>query len=600
MKSKIYLLILMGALFAINGCQTPDELLPPVAHSGLNSVTAYFTDAAGNYLDQDKGRFTVTVTEGNTNIVIPVPYYFPEESDNPVTAAMLSRMRMRANLDDNVTVAPPLLYMDLTQPSVITVTTQRKEKVQYTISSLILKSSACVIEEFTLPLAGDAILTGIITESTKTISLIASEPIAPCTATIKLSPHATISPDPRTTTLDYNNTQTFVVTAHDGTSATYTTSKSVPAKLPAGIRPGSEKLLFAKLISALGTATGVGVANNVNGLAATLNHIVLSTRGNSSIVIDAKTGDLIGTGTVDVSITGGGLNNFYTTADDGGNIFICNLVNNRTSGAFKIYKQTSATATPEVYISCTLPGDGGRKMSVQGNIATNAIITVPFKNADVADKFARWQVINGTLVSQTPDIVTVTGMHWHNGSTANVYNVDLVATSDVDLNADYFIARYGQGTQAKPNPVAGQSDIYSLLDWMNGSTNAVRATLVDVNQNFVANAVDYTVFNNTPYVLVNYVNAYNWGQADRAYLVNAASTGAFTAAFNAYGGPGVDGAIEWACPLNTYGAQAAGTTNGNSSGDVAFVQSADGNFLYVYFMFANGYVVGYQFDCFDI
>jgi hypothetical protein len=586
----------MGALFAINGCQTPDELLPPVANTGLNSVMAYFTDADGNILDADNGKFTATVTAGNYNIVIPVPYYFPETSDNQVTSAMLANMRMQANLDDNVTVEPPLLYMDLTQSNVVSVTTQKKEKVQYTISSVIRKSSACAIEEFELPAAGVA---GIITESTKIISLLTPDNIAPCTATIKISPHAAISPDPRTTTIDYNTDQTFVVTAHDGTAATYTTKKGLPAKLPQGVRVASAKLLFAKTISGLGTAAGgIAVANNVNGIAATKNYVVLSTRSNSNIVINAQTGDFVST--VDVSATGGGLNNFYATADTSGNILICNLVNNRAGAAFKVYKQTSATSTPEAtpYISCTLPGDGGRKLSIQGSINHNAIITVPFKNATEADKFARWTVVNGVLTSQNPEIVTVSGMHWFNGSNNNVYNVDLVYTSDTDVNADYFIARYGQGTQAKPNPISGQSDVYSLLDWMNGNTNAVRASLVDVNGNFVVNAVDFTVFNNTPYALVNYVNGQAWGQADYAYLVN--TSGGFTATFNAYGGPVAGGAIEWACPINTYGSQAAGTTNANSSGDVGFVQSADGNFLYVYFMFQNGYVVGYQFDCFDI
>lgn len=596
MKSKIYLLILMGALVAISGCQSPDELLPPVAHAGINSVTAYFTDGNGKILDEDNGKFTATVTEGNYNIEVPIPYYFPEESDNQVTTAMLSQMWMRANLDDNVIVDPPLLIMDLNQTNTITVTNQRKEKLQYIVKGVIRKSSACAIEAFALPLAGDATLDGIITESTKMISLLTPDNLSPCTASVTISPHATISPDPRTTTIDYNTDQTFVVTAHDGTAATYTTKKGLPAKRPQGVRVESAKLLFAKTISGLGTAAGgIAVANNVNGIAATRDYVVLSTRSGSNIVINAQTGDFVST--VDVSVTGGGLNNFYTTADTSGNILICNLVNNRTSGAFKVYKQTAATSAPEAtpFISCTLPGDGGRKLSIQGSIDHNAIITVPFKNAAEADKFARWTVVNGVLTSQTPDVITVSGMHWFNNSNNNIYNVDLVYTSDTDINADYFVTRYGQ---LKSNPLAGQSDVYSLLDWMNGSNNTVRASLVDVNSNFVANAVDYTVFNNVPYVLVNYVNSYSWGSADRAYLVN--TTVGFTATFNAYGGPDAGGAIEWACPINTYGAQAAGTTNGNSSGDVAFVQSADGTFLYVYFMFQNGYVAGYQFDCLDI
>jgi hypothetical protein len=580
----------LGALAGFVGCQTPDELLPPVAHAGINSVTAAFADGSA--------EFTVVLAEGQHDVVIPIPYYYPEESDNRVNDAMLSKMRMRASLDDNVFIDPPLLFLDLSPGNVhsMTVTNQRKVQQTYTIRSDIRKSSACAITEFIVPATGNDVVAGIITETTKTVSLISLETLAPSTASVRISAHATISPDPRTTTIDYNRDQTFVVTAHDGTAATYTVTKSLPGKRAKGVRPGSEKRLFAITVSSLGTASGIAVANNVNGIAATREHVVLSTRANSSIIIDALTGAYVGT--VDVSATGGGLNNFYTTADDDGNILICNLVNNRTSGAFKVYKQTSATAAPELFISCTLPGDGGRKLSIQGSVDRNAIITVPFKNLTEADKFARWTVVNGALTSQNPDVVTVSGIHWYNGSNNNVYNVDLVHTSATDVNADYFVGRYGSGDQMRPNPIAGQSSIYSMLDWMNGATGGLRTSLVDVNGNFVVNAVDYIVFNNAPYALVNYVNAYNWGQADRVYLVN--TEGAFEAEFSAYGGPGAGGSIEWACLINTYGAQAAGTTNANSSGDVAFVESADGMFLYIYFMFQNGFVVGYQFDTYDI
>jgi hypothetical protein len=49
-----------------------------------------------------------------------------------------------------------------------------------------------------------------------------------------------------------------------------------------------------------------------------------------------------------------------------------------------------------------------------------------------------------------------------------------------------------------------------------------------------------------------------------------------------------------------FAAAGASTNNGNGTGDVAFVQSADGFFLYAYFMFTNGYIVCVQFDCVDM
>jgi hypothetical protein len=567
----------MGAFLAINGCQTPDELLPPVAHTGINSVTAYFTDGNGNILNAETGRFTATVTEGNYNIGIPVPYYYPESSDNQVTTAMLSQMRMQAVLDDNVTVEPALLLMDLNQTNTITVTDQRKEKRQYAITGVIRKSSACVIEAFALPDIG---LEGVINENDKTISLVTGDNLAPATATIRISPHATINPDPRTTAIDYNTDRQLVVTAHDGSAATYTVKKAIPAKLPAGIRPGSAKILFAlKTIGDLGAP-----AHNHGGIAATKDYVMISTRTNSNIVIDAKTG--VQLASVDVSATGGGLYNMYTTADNAGHVLICNLSQN--AGTFKVWKLNGGT--PQLYIdwSANTTLAIGRKLSVKGNIDGDAIITAPLLTG-TAGQFARWTVVGGNLTSQTPTIVTVTGMTW-------TTNCDVVYTSATDVNSDYFVTRYGDHVPGE------QGNVYSQLDWINGATNAKRASLVNVNSNFTANAVDYTVFNTTPYALVNYVNSFTWGQADQVMLVNATSPDTFTCNYTAWGAwPDPTGAVEWVCPLHIYGAViGSGTANTNAAGDVAFVQSDDGYFLYVYFMFTNGYVVGVQFDCFDI
>jgi hypothetical protein len=278
----------------------------------------------------------------------------------------------------------------------------------------------------------------------------------------------------------------------------------------------------------------------------------------------------------------------YNTADDAGHILIANLAQN--AGTFKVWKLNSLSGTPELFINWT--GNTtlavGRKISVQGNLASEAIITAPLHNGTGA-QFARWRVTGGALQSQTPDIVTVSGMTW-------TTNVDVVSTSASDVNADYFVARYA-------DHVPGENgNVYPMLNWINGSNNTVRKSLVNVNSNFVSNAVAYTVFNRVPYALVNYINGFTWGQADMIYLVNASSVDSFTAEYNSWGSPwGVGGAVEWASEIHKYGAMSgSGVANGNSTGDVAFLQSEDGYFLYVYFMFTNGYIVGVQFDCVDI
>jgi hypothetical protein len=581
MNNKFYTLLLMGVLL-MAGCQTPDELLPPVAR-GLESVTASFEGGAG--------EFTATVTAGNYDIVIPIPYYFPEESDNAVTNAMLAKMRMKAVLGDNVTVEPALLFLDLSpgKTHTITVTDQRKEQHQYTIRGEIRKSNLCAIEKFQVTALNQDSetlnLDGVIKEADKTISLLTLDNLSAATVTCNLSPHATISPDPNASGINYNAEQRFVVTAHDGvTTATYTVLKGAPVKLPSGIRPNSAKIMFAKTTMA---ELGAPVHNH-GGIAATKDYVLISTRTANSILINAKTGALIGN--VDVSALGGnlGLTNFYNTADDSGNVLICNLAQN--AGTFKAWRLALPSGTPQLYIdwSANTTLAIGRKISIQGSLDGNAIITAPLLTG-TGNQFARWTVVGGTLTSQTPDIVSVNGITW-------TTNIDVVYTSATDVNADYFLARYGD------HHAGEQGNVYSQLDWINGATHARRASLVDVNSNFIANAVDYLVFNNTPFAVVNYINGFTWGQADQIMLVNATTSDNFTADYTPWGAwPDPTGSVEWVCPLAVYGANAAGATvNTNAAGDVALVASDDGYYLYLYFMFTNGYVVGVQFDCIDM
>ena len=130
---------------------------------------------------------------------------------------MLDKMRISLNLDDNVTVDPAVLYMNLNEDNYITVTDQLKQKKVYKVRGRIVKSKACLLEELSLPSQG---LNAIIDQETKEVSLIAAGNIEPCTGTYRLSYHATISPDPATTVIDWNASPKLTVTAYDGVSKT--------------------------------------------------------------------------------------------------------------------------------------------------------------------------------------------------------------------------------------------------------------------------------------------------------------------------------------------------------------------------------------------
>lgn len=557
MKRNIIFSIALILTF-ISGCKQPDELLPSAAREGINSITASFSDGTG--------EFTGTNAEGTNEIVIPIPYYFPVSSDNRVTDEMLSNMRVRANLDDNVTVSPPLLFMDLTNDNVITVKDQLGEEHEYIVRGEIRKSSESQIKEFSIPDLG---LTGVINESQKTISLITIGELEPALAEVTLSYHATISPDPREEALDYNDEVELTVTAHDGvTQNVYTVKKEVPEKLPYGIRSGSAKLLFAKQLKA---DVGITADHLTGGIAATDNYVVLNTRGQNSIYLDAKSGE--NAGEVELGSVKGSLVNFYNTADRAGNILICNLAPN--DGAFKIWKLASVSDTPELMIEWDGGVPIGRKMSVQGDINGDAIITAPILEQN--QQFARWTITGGVLDSQTPEIITMSGLA--KGWTTNV---DIVQTSGSDINSDYFVASYSDNTFA----------------WVDGSTNEVSKMLESISVNYIQNAVDYIEFNNAQYTTVNWVNSFTWGAADMVWLLDVSSQDSFTGNLET----GTSPAVVWQTPADTYGAKAVSpvVANANGTGDVALKVSDDGYYLYLYFMFTNGYVVGYQFDCIDM
>lgn len=556
MKNRIliFAILIPGIFFS---CQKPDPLLPSTARKGINSITASFEDG--------RGEFTGIPDENDSKIVIPVPYFFPENSDNQVTEEMLKNMRVKANLDDNVTVTPPLLYMDLTKENEITLTDQRKEEHRYIVTAEIRKSSACYIESFSLPDLG---ISGIINEEKKTISIVSFEEMDSALAEVKIAPHATISPDPRTERLNYEEDITFTVTAHDGVSTCqYTIEKTVPDKIPFGIREGSEKLLFAKKLK-----EDVGIAEDhlTGGIAVSDGHLILNTRGRNSVMLDALSGEPMGE--MELGEAKGNLVNFYTTSDKAGNILISNLAPN--DGSFKVWKFNSIESAPELYLEWDEGLPVGRKISIAGDLDGDALITAPV--LQTGSQFARWKVENGQLRSETPEIITISGLG--DGWTTNA---DIVYTSP-DEESDYFVTYY-----------SGNS-----LSWIDGQKNEVHKQLDPISVNFIMNAVDYTEFNNARFLTTNWVNSFNWGAADMVWLLDVSSDNGFSGNLES----GNVNAVVWKTPMDTYGAKAVTPVveNANGTGDVIFSVSDDGYYLYLYFLFTNGYVVGYQFDCFDI
>lgn len=554
MKHLIYMAAGALALMAVS-CK-PTELVPATSDTPLTSITAKVSINGYDNLE------FIGYPDENRRVVIDFPWYYPEASDNETQASAITDAKVTANLANNCIIKTPITKLDLTQENRITVVDQVKGESEYIVTGNIRKSSACEITSFTLNGLG---ISGVIKAAEITVVSPDMLP-AKSTATVTLSPHATISPDPATTELDYNQDVKFTVTAHDGTQQQYVVKKGVPAKLEFGMRERSAKVMFAKKLK---SDLGISVDNLTTGCAVSGNYLAINTRNEDILLIDRLTGEKKGTIALGSEFKGS-LRNFYITSDDAGHIFMCNLVPN-DGNVFKIWKINDVTSSPELYLSWDAAGLAfGRKFSIRGNTDTNAVITAPC-HTNPTSGFYRWTITNG-VKPERPEWGSATGIDWNS-------NVDLVYKT-ADPSSDYFVHCYST----------------NKLTWMDGATNTIKYQLGAISTNFIPNALDVVEFNGNYYLAANQVNSFSWGGADYVWLLDLADANNFTGTLDLSDVP----AVKW-YSFNEYGAKAIGETyNGNGTADVLLSVSDNGYYMYLYFLFTNGCVVGVQFDCIDM
>ena len=564
MKKILYILsTIVLAVCAFTACQEPDALIPAESRNGINSVTAYFL-----YDDREENEFPAEIDYEAGLITIVFPYTYPANSDSHLEMSDLKKVKVVANLDDNVVVDPPLLMLDLTRDdNFVTVTDQRKQKKTYQIIGVIRKSNLCQITKFELPSKN---LTGVINESTKAISLIYNDVIGSVLAKATLSFGASFQGvDPTVTKCNYDSPVDLTVVAQDGvTTATYTVKIEEPDILSKGMRHGSEKMLWHINLNSL----GIGNSLLTGGFAALKDYVVLNTRGEDMVVINAETGKKTGTIALDFKEN---LKNFYCTADLNDNILVCNLTPN-DGNVFTVYRIQGINGTPTKYIEFDAGGESlGRKISVYGSLDGDAIITATITTGSVAltdNSFYRWTVTGGVL-NPVPVKVTIAD----DGVGLWTYNSDIVYSSATDTDADYFVSSYAA--------IGGTDGRHHL--WMDGKTHMIKFKSPAFSVNWVPNAVDYAFFNGVGIMASITINGFTWGADDVGYLYDLSENN-------------LDEPV-WQCEKGVYGAFATNAVaNGNQTGDVALRVSPDGYFLYFYYMFSGGQIVKVQFDCLNM
>lgn len=560
---KIYYLLIVSALALISSCQKPEYVEPGVERQGITSLTAYFT--SGKFVDQALARLDVTDPEADV-YVIPIPWFFPEESED-VTTIHMTKVRVRAELAPSCKIDPPLTILDLTQEHHFTYTNAQGESRPITITGRRVKSSNAKV--MTFKLVDPYLVEGFINDDTKEIYLFTTDDLNGFSAEAVASAHATVKED-LTVKKNYNENQVVTMVAHDGTEHEYNIVKKYPTKIPYGFRQESVRQLFNfEPVSRLGFPEYT-VTVNPSLAYADNSVIVCFGDGKAPVYLDALTGVKKG------EINLGSANAGSVTNDEGGNLIITNHA--EAKGLVELYKTKSVTQAPVLFHSFENATDVpvGYHVKVHGNIDTDAVITLTHEGvAGVTEtsKYTRVVVSGGAVVSTETMDLSGLGLSWGAAPTNAAKVVPVSARPEDGVMLCY----YSDNTISYVN---GNGVIAAQLNLQNAPFEA--------NGNYNANIMEAKTYNNATYAIHLTTSHFPmWGVGPKLNVFDITSPTSIkdgTAVLS-------NSSIEW------YQTAAAGC----AAADVVAGASADGFKIYIFYYDHNaGVIGGYVADCINI
>ncbi|MBQ6912025.1 MAG: DUF5018 domain-containing protein [Bacteroidales bacterium] len=580
MKKSTFLFAL-AMLALASACHQPEYVQPTADRQGITSLAAYF--AFGPYEGQELGRLEIANPDVD-RYVIPIPWYFPETSDD-ITTPYLTRVRVRASLEANCKIEPALSVLDLTEENHFTYTDATGTSRNIIITGERVKSSKCELLSFSLK---RPMLNGIIDKSTRQVSLITANDLSVAEATVTLSAHATISPDPAEAH-NYNEGFTFTVTADDGTTkADYYVVKNVPQKIDYGVNTTSaEKLFNLDPSSGLGlpafnTQANVSLAvldswlivNMGDGSAPKYFNKIMATAGGT-----LKIGNAVPTGAI--------------ASDEQDHLLLCNLA--EPGEVFNIWKTSSVSQAPELLYSFTNNQDLqlGLEMKVIGDVEKEAVISVTYPGlagVTTSGRFHAIHIVGGEVVSsEVIDLFTASGgaFFWGSGPA----NSTCVVAGSPRMDGGWYSCAYSENSlrwfkqdlslgSIIPGEGVGESE-----DAPGGGYY--------VNGNVDPNNLDTKCFNNARYLVLFVSNHFpKWWPGPQLYVFDI--TGG-SLSDRIYNSP----QLVFSVPFMYNEQYQTGSNEGfGACGDAILAPSADGYMLYIYYYdHFSGMIGGYSLDC---
>jgi hypothetical protein len=575
---KIIVILAAAALLA--ACHEPEYVAPTADRQGITSLTAYFT--SGKFVDQEMGRLEVT-DPNLERYVIPIPWFFPEASDDITTPYML-KVRVRATLPNNCKLSPALTILDLTEENHFTYTDATGNSRDIIITGERVKSNKCELLSFAL--TEPSMMNGMVDKTARTVSLITAKDLSVAQATAMVSPHATISPDPAEAR-NYNGDEgvIYTVTAHDGeTKAEYKVVKNIPQKIDYGVNTSSAEFLFN-----LDPSTGMGLPG-YNAVANVSMGVI-----DSDLIVNMGDGTapkyynkIIGTYGGQIKI-GSAVPTGAIASDEQDHLLICNLAEHDET--FTIWKTSSVNEAPVELLSFVNDQDLsiGQEMKVIGNIEDEATITVTYPGiagVTSSSRFRNIHIVGGAVDSNDLVDIIASGFAWGAGPA----NSTCVPAASATNDAGWYSCYYSDNllTWIKPDLTLGKQ-----LNGYGDGTDDVEGGGTYVDSNTDPNNLDTKGFNNANYLALFVSNHFpKWWPGPQLYVYDISS--------------GLQGDNIWNSPSLVFSKPYmynlqynTGAQDGNGAcGDVILAPSADGYMLYIYYYDHYSQMLGgYSLDC---
>ena len=567
---KKIVLLMIAALTLLASCQKPEFVEPTADRQGITSLTAYFT--SGAFVDQEMAK--LEISDPNLDrYVIPVPWFFPEESDD-VTTIHMTKVRVRAELANDCKLSPAITILDLTQENHFTYTNAQGESRDIVITGKRTKSNNGKVMTFSL--MEPYKVEGFVNEETKEIYLFSTDDLTGFSASATVNAHSELKDD-LTIKKDYNQEQTVSVIAHDGSEHEYKILKMYPTKIPYGFRENSVRQLFNfEPVSRLGfPAASVTLYPSLGYIDGTV--VVCFGDGTTPVCLDGLTGVKKGEINLGSAVAGS------VTSDEGGNLLITNHA--EATEDVNIYRTKSVTAAPELFHTFKNETDVpvGYNVKVHGNIDTDAVIILTHEGVagiTTTSKYVRVVVTGGQIVSTETIDLSGLSLGWGEAPAKAAKIVSASATPDNGVMLSYY------------TPFSG--DEHNVLYYVNGK-GAIAANLpfrtnenTLVNTNFNSNVLESKTYNNATYT-VSFITSHfpEWTCKPRLYVFDTTVPNSIK-----------DGVAVMKNPdIEMYQTAASYT----AAGDVVMAPSADGFKVYIYYFDHNaGVIGGYVADCIDI